>query len=115
MEFTFFCELKIHGWRRNASHSVRCEDVKNKKKIKKKTSDDITCFQSVYVGFFRRQFNGNIHLGYVFLGKKNAYLRQDFVKASILTSWYFFSFNLIQNKTTDKIEFALSFIPLKNC
>lgn len=64
-------------------HSVRCELGCKKYK---KPSDDITCFQRVYVGFFQRQFNGNIHLGYVFLEKKNAYLRPDFVKASISTS-----------------------------
>lgn len=92
-------------------HSVRCEDVKNIKK----PSDDITCFQRAYVGFFQRQFNGNIHLGYVFLEKKKCIPEARFCKGKYINFLIFFSFNLIQNKTTDKIEFALSLIPLKNC
>lgn len=64
-------------------HSVRCEDVKN---IKNHQMTLLVFNVYIYVGFFQRQFNGNIHLGYVFLEKKNAYLRPDFVKASILNS-----------------------------
>lgn len=50
-----------------------------------------------------------------FFLKKKCIPEARFCKGKYINFLIFFSFNLIQNKTTDKIEFALSLIPLKNC
>lgn len=69
----------------------------------------------VYMWVFSEDNLMEIFIQDTFFLEKKCIPEARFCKGKYIYFLIFFSFNLIQNKTTDKIEFALSFIPLKNC